>query len=130
MKLLIDTQILIWLVNQDKRLGDNTIDLLEERSNELYISYFSIFELTIKAAIRKLDFNPEIIDDLAEMDITISFPEAKTLENYKIFNPNNKDPFDNALISVALKENCVFVTADKNIINTHVNGLSLLDARK
>ena len=130
MKLLIDTQILFWLVNQDKRLGDNAIDLLEERSNELYISYFSIFELTIKAAIGKLDFNPEIIDDLAEMDITISFPEAKTLENYKIFNPNNKDPFDNALISVALKENCVFVTADKNIINTHVNGLSLLNARK
>lgn len=42
----------------------------------------------------------------------------------------NKDPFDNALISVAIDENYVLVTSDPKILSVSVANLRLLDATK
>ena len=49
MNLLLDTHILIWLTSDRQKLGPYTQTLLEDNSNRLYVSYFSLFELYIKA---------------------------------------------------------------------------------
>jgi len=130
MKILLDTQAFIWLINQDEKLGQSTRTRLYDSSNELKLSYFSVFELTIKASIGKLDYDSSVIDDLPKMGIDLLLPNPKTLEDYKIFNPSNKDPFDNALITLALKEGYSFVTSDIKILNTKVKGLNLLNAKE
>jgi PIN domain nuclease of toxin-antitoxin system len=130
MKLLIDTQAFIWLINEDKRLGDKALQTLRTSSNQLNLSYFSVFEMTIKASVDKLDYDATILDDLPKMGIDLLFPDETTLQNYTIFNPDNKDPFDNALIAVAIHENCLFVTSDPKILALSVHNLSLLDATK
>ena len=130
MKLLIDTQVFIWLINNDKRLGDKTREILLSTSNELNISYFSVYEMVIKAAVGKLDYDPSVLDDLPSMGIDLLLPEMITLQSYMIFNPDNKDPFDNALITVAVHENCWLVTSDPKILNISLHSLRLLDATK
>lgn len=57
-------------------------------------------------------------------------PTVEALRNYSIVSPNNKDPFDNMLITVARNEKCTFVTSDPKILGTSIPKLKLLDARK
>jgi PIN domain nuclease of toxin-antitoxin system len=130
MRLLIDTQVFIWLINEDPRLGSASLKALQDASNEVFISYFSFFEMTIKASIGKLDFDSSIIDDLPKMGIELISPCNTVLQKYAIFNPDNKDPFDNILVSVAITESCAFVTSDPKILAISVRGLNLLNATK
>ena len=128
MRLLIDTQVFVWLVTEDKRLGMNTRRKLEDMSNQLYTSYFSFFEMTIKASIGKMDYNAAVLEDLPKMGIELLLPDKKSLQGYAIFSPDNKDPFDNMLISIARSEKCTFVTSDTKILTVVVPGLKLIDA--
>lgn len=130
MKLLIDTQVFIWLINEDARLGVKTLEMLQNTSNEVFISYFSFFEMTIKASIGKLDFDSSVMDDLPKMGIELIAPSNSALQQYAIFNPANKDPFDNVLATVAITEKCTFITSDPKILAVLVRGLNLLDATK
>lgn len=130
MKLLIDTQVFIWLINEDARLGTKTLGMLQDTSNEVCISYFSFFEMTIKASIGKLDFDSSVMDDLPKMGIDLVAPNNAALQKYAIFNPDNKDPFDNILATVALIEKCTFITSDPKILAVSVRGLNLLNATK
>jgi PIN domain nuclease of toxin-antitoxin system len=129
-KLLLDTQVFIWLINDDKRLGSKADNLLRDRSNVIYISYFSVFEMTIKSASGKLDFDYTVIDDLPKIDINLLMPDEKTLESYKIYNAANRDPFDNALITIAIIENFRLITVDKNILETTEVNLRLINAKQ
>jgi PIN domain nuclease of toxin-antitoxin system len=128
MRILIDTQVFIWLIDEDKRLGNKTKQLIYDASSQLNISYFSVFEMTIIASISKLNYDPTVLDDLPKMGIELLFPDAKTLHGYTIFNPDDKDPFDNALIATAINEGCLFITSDPKILAVTANGLKLLDA--
>ena len=130
MKLLLDTQVFIWLINNDGRLGKVTLEILRDPTNQLNISYFSVYEMIIKASIGKLEYDNSVIDDLPKMGIELLLPDAESLDNYSIYNPENKDPFDNALITVARKERCLLVTSDPKILSVSVQGLGLINALK
>src|SRR5438270_12297726 len=116
MKLLIDTQAFIWLTNGDSQLGSNTLQALRDVSNQIYISYFSFFEMAIKASVGKLHYDSSILDDLPKMGIELVMPDEFLLRNYSIHNTDNKDPFDNVLITVARNEGCTLVTSDQKIL--------------
>jgi PIN domain nuclease of toxin-antitoxin system len=130
MRLLIDTQVFIWLINEDARLGSAALEALQDTSNEVFISYFSFFEMTIKASIGKLDFDSSVMNDLPKMGIELIPPSNAALQKYAIFNPGNKDPFDNILATVAITEKCTFITSDPKILAISMRGLHLLDATK
>ena len=130
MKLLIDTQVFIWLTNSDNQLGSNTLQALQDTTNQVYISYFSFFEMAIKASIGKLHYDSSILDDLPKMGVELVMPDEFLLRNYSIYNADNKDPFDNVLITVARNEGYTLVTSDPKILTVRTQNLSLLDAKK
>ncbi len=129
MKLLLDTQTFIWLINDDKRLGAAAQTILHDPATDLSLSYFSVFEMIIKASIGKLEFDHDVISDLPKMGVELLLPGPKSLVGYKIFNPDNNDPFDNALITTALNEELVIMTSDDKILNTNTVGLRLVDTK-
>lgn len=86
--------------------------------------------MTIKASIGKLNFDSSVMDDLPRMGIDLIAPSNSALQKYAIFNPDNKDPFDNILATVAITEKCTFITSDPKILTLSVRGLNLLDATK
>jgi PIN domain nuclease of toxin-antitoxin system len=130
MKILIDTQVLVWLLDDRSNLGVKSTQLLTDTSNQVCVSYFSFYEIAIKTSIGKMTFEPSVIDDLPKMGIDLIMPSIKHLGEYKIYNPDNKDPFDNALLTVASVEKYVFMTSDGKILDVETKGLNLLNAKK
>jgi len=130
MKILIDTQVFVWLVGQDPKLGQGALEKLSDTSNRIFISYFSFFEMKLKESIGKMTIDIAVVDDLPTMGIELLDPDMNALEGYAIFNPDNKDPFDNILISIALNEKCSLMTSDSKILATKHDDLKLINALK
>ncbi len=57
MRLLLDTHVLLWALNDPARLDDATRDLLEDVANEVLFSAASIWEIAIKARLGRADFS-------------------------------------------------------------------------
>jgi PIN domain nuclease of toxin-antitoxin system len=56
MKLLLDTHIFLWLINQDSRLPKQWEQAVQNPINEIFLSVVSIWECEIKYQIGKLNF--------------------------------------------------------------------------
>jgi len=56
MKLLLDTHIFLWLINQDSRLPKQWQQAIQNPINEIFLSVVSIWECEIKYQIGKLNF--------------------------------------------------------------------------
>jgi PIN domain nuclease of toxin-antitoxin system len=126
MDILIDTQVLVWVVSRDPRLGRKAAQSLADTANRIFISYFSFFELTIKASIGKLTWDTSLIEDLPSMGIDLIMPDMDALQGYEILNPDNKDPFDNIIMSIARSRTAKLMTSDHKILA--VSGLKTIDA--
>lgn len=125
---LLDTNALIWLA-VGKNIGHDTKSLIA-KSNNVYVSALSILELRIKGSTGKLQAAEKVIASLATMQITVLPLTLEDLDEYQIFDQKNRDPFDNALISTAIKNKVILVTADRSILGLEINGLKTIDARR
>ena len=54
MKLLLDTHIFIWWVDQPEKLSPAALSALEDEANELLLSVASVWEMQIKIQLGKL----------------------------------------------------------------------------
>lgn len=127
-KILLDTQVLVWLVSEPKKLGSKATATLHDPANRLLLSYFSLFEIVIKASIGKMTYDSSIVKDLEKLGIELVIPGTNELNSYKIYNPRNKDPFDNMLISVALAEKARLATSDRKILEPNIKNLKTINA--
>lgn len=129
-KILLDTQVFIWLINESPRLGEQSRKLASSRQNQLAICTVSFFEMTIKASLGKLSWNPDVMVQLPTMGIDILPIEATALKKYQIFNEQNRDPFDNYLIASAITQKYQLLTADTKILATKTLSFAAIDATK
>ncbi len=118
MKLLLDTQILLWAAGQPKRLSAAGRKLLNDSRNELFFSAASLWEIAIKNTLGREDFHVEprllrrgLLDNgYTELPIT-----SQHAVNIESLPPLHKDPFDRLLLSQALSEGITLVTADAQL---------------
>ncbi len=115
MKYLLDTHSYIWYVEDDKQLSRNALNIIDNPDNELYLSIVSIWEITIKASLHKLNLKQSIsniYDELINLYIEILSLEKKNFEilyNLEFFH---RDPFDRMIISQAITENLPIISKD------------------
>ena len=57
MKLLLDTHTFLWFVNDNPRLSAYLKDLIEDEDNSIYLSFASLWEMSIKYNLGKLKFD-------------------------------------------------------------------------
>jgi len=127
MQYLIDTHVFLWFVSNSKELSQTAKSLIEDETNEIFISIASLWEISIKTALGKLTINGKyasVIDDLTDNSIEIlPINFAHTVEQNKL--PfHHKDPFDRIIISQAIVENMNFISADA-IFNNYFKGKSV-----
>lgn len=85
MRLLVDTHLLLWAAASSRRLSKEARRLLEDADNEVYFSAASLWEVAIKAALRKADFRIDVAvlrRALAEMgfvELSVSGAHAERL---------------------------------------------------
>jgi PIN domain nuclease of toxin-antitoxin system len=116
MHLLIDTHILIWYIAGNLSLNPAMNDLLEATENDLSISVASLWEIAIKVGKGKLDLGIEfhelegILDRLNIQMLPILFGD---LNVQRTLHFHHTDPFDRLIISQAINQNLVLMSADE-----------------
>jgi|ERR1035441_4590946 PIN domain nuclease of toxin-antitoxin system len=112
---LLDTQIAIWALFDDPRLSREARDILNSRENALRFSVGTIWEIAVKRALRKPDFQHDpreirlyLLRNGCE-ELTIQSRHAVEVDTLP---PIHKDPFDRILIAQAMVEGITLLTAD------------------
>lgn len=112
MKILLDTHLYLWCINDDPQLSNKARSLILQ-ANEVYVSSVSIWEACIKIKLGKLDAN---LDDLVSAITDSGFIElpltVKHAAQTHQLTMIHRDPFDRILISQAICEPLKFLTAD------------------
>jgi PIN domain nuclease of toxin-antitoxin system len=115
MRLLLDTHILLWLMQDDPRLSQRARGIIDN-SEEVYISVASIWEVAIKWRLGKIAENPQEVDAAMEkaglMELPISKRHAVSTAKLPLLH---RDPFDRLLVAQAIAEHMQFVTADPKL---------------
>ena len=118
MKLLLDTQILLWASGQPERLSVAARRQLNNPKNELLFSAASLWEITIKSALGREDFRVEprllrrgLLDN-GYTELPVTSEHAVSVDSLPDLH---KDPFDRILLAQALIEGITLLTADAQL---------------
>lgn len=113
---VLDTQALLWAMYRPERLPLDVVSLMEDKRNELYFSAVSIWEIAIKRALRRLDFDVQPSQAISDAN-ALGFAElpvtAAAAARVATLRPIHKDPFDRLLIAQSIDMPATFLTADR-----------------
>ena len=110
-KLLIDTQILLWAINDDARLSARHRAILV-RNEGLVVSVVSILEIAIKRSIGKLKVKGDLLETIRIRGIPLLPVNEYHALNIERLPHHHRDPFDRLLIAQAQVEGLTILTAD------------------
>jgi PIN domain nuclease of toxin-antitoxin system len=130
LKLLLDTQCLLWWFTEPERLNSEAIEQIVDEDNELFFSVASAWEIAIKVGIGKLPLSEPVdtyvssrMRRLGAKYLDIVFPHACRVATLPLLH---RDPFDRILVAQAQIEKMMLVTADEALIQY---GVELLWAK-
>lgn len=115
MKLLLDTQLLLWAAGQPGRLSATARSLIDNPENELWFSAASLWEVAIKRGLGRQDFQVDSrllrrgLLDNGYTELPIASDHAVAIESLP---PIHKDPFDRILVAQATVEGITLLTTD------------------
>lgn len=118
MKILLDTQMLIWTVAWPELLPRKARQLIADAENEKYFSPASLWEVAIKNAQKRPDFQIDarvlrrqlLNNGCLELPITGIHTTA-----ISDLPPFHKDPFDRLLLAQAKSEGIGLLTTDETL---------------
>ena len=122
MLLLIDTAILIWVLDNSPSLTDKTKKIIEDAGRRL-VSSISISEIEIKRSIGKLTIPDLYIEKIFESgfdELSFDFDDAFGLRILPLYH---RDPFDRMLISQATVKGLTILTNDTSFKKYNVSVL-------
>jgi PIN domain nuclease of toxin-antitoxin system len=115
LRLLLDTNILLWLMGANPRLASSARSRIVNAS-EVYVSSASIWEIAIKWRLGKIEEDPQIVVDQLDAaglrEIHVSNRHAVATSKLPLLH---NDPFDRLLIAQAISENMRLLTSDAQL---------------
>jgi PIN domain nuclease of toxin-antitoxin system len=111
-KLLLDTQVMLWWLLGDQRLRQGTRELMA--TTACMISVASIWEVAIKHRLGRLPIDPVTFRDqsLAAGVVLLAISDAHVIETGRLPGAH-EDPFDRLIIAQARTEGLMAVSADR-----------------
>ena len=116
MRYLLDTNALLWFLTGDEKLSNRARQLIDDPSNEKFLSIVSLWEIAIKVKLEKLELDkpfeqmfPERLDfnGIQILDITVdSLTKLTTLPFH------HRDLFDRLIISQGFTEGLPIISVD------------------
>jgi PIN domain nuclease of toxin-antitoxin system len=114
-RVLLDTHLLLWAAASSKRLPREARELVEDGDNDVYYSAVSIWEIAIKAALRRKDFRvdlDELLTVLPAMGLVELPVTGVHAAGVTTLPPIHRDPFDRLLIAQSIAEPLTLLTND------------------
>lgn len=123
MKILLDTNILLWALQDADELGEKARYIIEEPDNDIYYSIATLWEIQIKHMNhpKEMKLNAEPLKKFCEKSgfhiASINAEHIKRLISLQAPKGiDHNDPFDKIMISQAATEGMLFLTRDRKIL--------------
>lgn len=116
MDLLLDTHAFIWWAGVDKRLAEIARTAIADAENRVVVSAVTVWEISIKRAIGKLEFRHDtlrVLDQTGFETLDITPEHADAAGSLPL---HHADPFDRLLVAQARIDQFVLVTQDRQIL--------------
>lgn len=118
MRLLLDTQIALWALTGSTRLGILAQSLIEDPTNDIYISTASVWEIAIKYALKRGDMPisgaraAELFAQAGYRELPLAWRHAAMIDSLPLIH---NDPFDRILIAQSLTEPMKLLSRDATV---------------
>ena len=123
MDVLLDTNVLLYAISDDARLGRVARGTMADRANRLYFSAVSVWEVALKHGVNptNLPVDGERFASYCRRSGALELPlsarhAALSAAVAKAPEIDHKDPFDRMLLAQAKVEGLMFMTCDKTIM--------------
>jgi len=114
--LLLDTQAVLWLLDDSPRLGPVARQTIMS-SSRVHVSAATVWELTIKSMLGKMTVPAELSRRLTEQCLLLLSVTAEHAEGVRAFPELARhDPFDRLLVSQASQAGLQLLTADRVLL--------------
>ncbi len=116
---LLDTNVLLWLVSTPDKISDSARQLLHDPETELMVSAASAWEIAIKTRLGRLDGEPllsawsDVVADMTATELAIDAGDAILAGRLPW---DHRDPFDRMLVAQAARRNLTLATRDADIV--------------
>lgn len=119
MRLLLDTQIFLWYLDQTIRIPSVAREAIEAADNAVLVSAVVIWEIAIKTSAGRLEIPTADLRRLPRLIEATGFDElpvlAKHAAGVSALPWHHRDPFDRLMIAQAREESLTLVTVDQAI---------------
>jgi PIN domain nuclease of toxin-antitoxin system len=116
LQVLLDTHALLWWLMDHPSLPASIHQVLAQKSNRIYVSAASAWEISTKARLGKLDGAADLVRDFPgylEREQFLSFPiTVEHAARAGMLPGHHRDPFDRMLAAQAQAENMPIVSSD------------------
>jgi len=113
MKLLLDTHVLLWWLDDPVRITEAARDRIPDPENEVLVSAVSCWEIAIKRSLGKIQAPDDLRDVIEQCGFgELRIPILHALRT-EILLPHHRDPFDRMVIAQALCESATLVSHDR-----------------
>lgn len=115
MNLLLDTHIALWWLADDPSLSTPLREHIGDTKNLVFVSAVTVWEVSIKASVGKLDVDDSWLEALLAdgiVQLPISWDHAERVRRLPMIH---RDPFDRLLIAQATAERLTLATAHETI---------------
>ncbi len=116
MRVLLDTQVVLWWMTDDKRLSQQAERVIADPDNGIFVSAASIWEVAIKVGLGRIKGNVEAIVAAIHpsgfTELPITGQHAAQVSKLPL---HHRDPFDRILIAQSLSEPMRFMTHDHTL---------------
>jgi PIN domain nuclease of toxin-antitoxin system len=115
LRLLLDTQVLLWVLTRPGRLSAAATDAIEAGENRILVSIASPWEISIKAALGNLTPPDDLEFQLNEKRFELLPIALRHTEAVASLPHHHGDPFDRMLIAQAQVDGLTLVSSDREI---------------
>src|SRR4051812_34404704 len=111
-RLLLDTHVVLWAVGKVAALSPTARTLLEDLENEPLVSIASLWEITIKSSLGKLNAPDELPDEIEATGFGWLAVAREHVWAVRSLPHHHRDPFGRLLVAQALNEQLPLVSSD------------------
>ena len=119
MRLLLDTQIFLWCLDQTPRMPAIVRQALEDTDNAILVSAAALWEIAIKTSKGRLKIPAADLRRLTRLIEAMGFEELPVLARHAAavhaLPWHHRDPFDRLMIAQARDESLTLATVDPAI---------------
>lgn len=113
MRLLLDTNVLVRMLEEPHRLSADVQAALDDLANTLVVTTASLVEISIKVGTGRMVMPPQLLERLTEFGCDMLPVKAEHAMRMADLPVIHRDPFDRLIVAQALSEDLILLTTDR-----------------